>query len=197
MKPIKNYEGLYSIAKDGRVWSHPKPFGTHQMTEGDWIAIQDNGNGYKNVGLSLNKSRKIFYIHRLVAEAYIGDIGYRMGVNHIDGNKSNNHVSNLEIVTSSQNNIHAYELGLNPASQCVKQKNNKSGFVNIAPKFVRGKFMWCFTLRIDGKRFEKTSNNIYKCIAKYNKVAKEYDLPTHKLNKEDIERFGSGYCSII
>ena len=198
MKPIKNYEGLYSIAKDGRVWSHPKPFGTHQMTEGDWIAIQDNGNGYKNVGLSLNKSRKIFYIHRLVAEAYIGDIGYRMGVNHIDGNKSNNHVSNLEIVTSGQNQKHAYDTGLCPSQLGkTKHKRNKSGFVNIAPKFVRGRFRWCYVLRIKDKRFERTSNNIYECIAKYNKVAKEYDLPTHKLSKEDVERFGSGYCSII
>lgn len=58
--------------------------------------------------------RKTFYVHRLVAEAYLGEIPEKMVVNHKDGNKFNNNVSNLEIITVSQNNFHAHALGLKP-----------------------------------------------------------------------------------
>jgi len=198
MKPIRNHEGRYSVTKDGRVWSHPKTFGTHQFSEGGWLTISDNGRGYKRVGLSKNNKIKSMYVHRLVAEAFIGEIPHKMEVNHIDGVKANNHVSNLEIVTSSENNLHAFRTGLKQSLLGkTKHKRNKSGFVNISPRFVRGRFMWCYTLRVNGKRFERSSNNIYKCIAKYNKVAREFSLPTHKVNGEHRLMYGNGYCSIL
>lgn len=66
-------------------------------------------NGYMEVALYLEPNKgKMFYVHRLVAKFFIGDLGYGFEVNHKDGNKDNNHIYNLEIVTPSENRKHAY-----------------------------------------------------------------------------------------
>ena len=68
------------------------------------------------VDLSNRKSRYLCYrtykIHRLVAENFIPNPENKKEVNHIDGNKHNNHVSNLEWVTTSENRLHAFRTGL-------------------------------------------------------------------------------------
>jgi hypothetical protein len=66
--------------------------------------ITVDGRGYCTVHMS----NKVFYIHRLVAKAFVPNFSKDLVVNHIDGNKSNNHVSNLECVTQSQNIMHSY-----------------------------------------------------------------------------------------
>ena len=65
--------------------------------------------------------RKDFKGHRLVAEYFIDNPNNYPIVNHIDGNKTNNHIENLEWSTYSQNNIHAYKNGLNRSKkrQCT------------------------------------------------------------------------------
>lgn len=74
----------------------------------------DNGFGYKNINIynyDLGKGVK-FYKHRLVAELFIGEISQGMQVNHKDGDKGNNHVSNLEIVSAKENVKHMHDTGL-------------------------------------------------------------------------------------
>ena len=51
-------------------------------------------------------------IHRLVYETFVGKIPKGMQINHKDGNKNNNHISNLEVVTPKENTAHAWRLGL-------------------------------------------------------------------------------------
>lgn len=77
-------------------------------------------NGYRTVVVSIDEKpyrRKRFYIHRLVAEHFIENPNNYKFVNHIDGNKLNNHVSNLEWCTPSHNNQHAYNIGLKPRGE--------------------------------------------------------------------------------
>ena len=94
MKDIKNYEGLYAITSCGKVWSYRtkkflKPYG--------------NKNGYLRVDLRKDKERKQFLIHRLVAEAYIPNPNNYDTVDHIDFDRTNNCVNNLQWMSRSEN----------------------------------------------------------------------------------------------
>lgn len=68
--------------------------------------------GYQRLSAMTTEGRKSFSVHRLVAMAFIPNPGNKPDVNHKDGNKANNHVSNLEWVTKSENSTHAYINGL-------------------------------------------------------------------------------------
>ena len=68
--------------------------------------------GYLHVGLTINKKVKQMRVHRLVAEAFIPNPENKPYVNHIDGDRKNNHITNLEWVTPAENAQHAVEAGL-------------------------------------------------------------------------------------
>ncbi|RFZ77349.1 hypothetical protein DS742_19370 [Lacrimispora amygdalina] len=76
-----------------------------------------NGGKYRMVYFYDGKVKRQFYVHRLVAEAFIDNPNNKPCVNHIDGNPGNNSVTNLEWVTSSENLIHAYT-NLVPKYKC-------------------------------------------------------------------------------
>lgn len=102
-KSIEGYEGLYEISNLGNVRSIRrnkvmKP-GSHRF-------------GYRYVILCKEGSNKSVLVHRLVANAFISRIPGKEDVNHIDGDKSNNCVENLEWVSKSENMQHAYQSGL-------------------------------------------------------------------------------------
>lgn len=86
-----------------------------------------NKNGYEQVCVSLGgkDKKKIFRIHRAVAETFIPNPNNKRAVNHIDGNKSNNYVDNLEWVTDSENMFHAFNTGLAKTSKGIENANSK------------------------------------------------------------------------
>ncbi|MEH4266008.1 NUMOD4 motif-containing HNH endonuclease [Klebsiella aerogenes] len=100
MKNIPGFEGRYAITSDGRVLSKFK--GWQPLRPGT------KPGGYLFVGLYASGSRVAVYkmVHRLVAEAFIPNPEGKPEVNHKDGDKRNNDVSNLEWVTRSENAIH-------------------------------------------------------------------------------------------
>ena len=67
---------------------------------------------YNCIMLQIDGKQKTFYVHRLVAEAFVPNPEGKPNVNHIDGNPSNNNADNLRWVTPSESTIHAYKLGL-------------------------------------------------------------------------------------
>jgi hypothetical protein len=113
-KDIKGYEGIYQISNLGRVKSlariYKRGISDSYCQSEKIMAIKDNGKGYKLIILKTNNIQKNYYIHRLVAAAFIDEIPYKMEVNHLDGNKSNNKLSNLEILTRSDNQKHSYSV---------------------------------------------------------------------------------------
>lgn len=122
-KPIKNYEGLYEVSNLGKVKSLSKRKGFIETT--DIVLKPRNIKGYLSVHLSKKGITKNLLIHRLVALAFIPNPEDKPEVNHIDGNKKNNCVSNLEWVTKSENDLHAYKLGLRRSPMFWKNKKSQ------------------------------------------------------------------------
>jgi len=115
-KPIKRYETLYEISSFGRVKS--KDRFTRNGTSGGYIRkgkilkLGSNPAGYAIIGLHKNNKQKFFPVHRLVAQAFIPNPENKPQINHIDGNKRNNNICNLEWATRSENMKHAVKTGL-------------------------------------------------------------------------------------
>lgn len=101
-KDIIGYEGYYQISNFGNV----KNVQTNKILIGD-----TNNAGYKRVTL-YKPIKKRFFIHRLVAFYFCDGYKENLVVNHKDGNKQNNHYDNLEWVTRSENDLHAYKMNL-------------------------------------------------------------------------------------
>lgn len=106
---IAEYEGLYQVSNCGRVKSLPRN-GT--IKEERMLKPRVSKNGYLYVHLRNGNISKYVKIHRLVAEAFIPNPDNKPQVNHINGNKLDNTVDNLEWVTASENTMHAFKLGL-------------------------------------------------------------------------------------
>ena len=108
-KDIKNYEGFYQISPYGEV----KNTKTGKIIKGDI-----NNIGYRRVTLYA-PVKKRFFVHRLVAEHFCKGYQENLVVNHKDGNKLNNFFENLEWVTRSENDLHAYHLSLRQPYPCT------------------------------------------------------------------------------
>jgi len=119
--PIIDFENFYEVSEYGDIKSIPRTVGSRIRSTGvntrylsEKLLIHDeNKQGYLRVTLAKNGVNKRFAVHRLVAMAFIPNPENKPAINHKDGNKKNNHYSNLEWCTNSENNKHAHKTGLN------------------------------------------------------------------------------------
>lgn len=124
-KDVQGYEGLYQISNLGRVKS------LYKNTK--ILMPRLNNRGYQYVMLFKDKKYKHFLVHRLVAQTFIPNPDKLPQVNHIDENKENNCVSNLEWCTNIYNNLYrgkAKRVGIKEGI-CVAQYNLKGELVKV------------------------------------------------------------------
>lgn len=137
-KPIKAFEGYYEISSLGRVKSCDRIVihinGKEQPVDTRVMSLKTTRDGYKALMLAKEGIRKDFRVHRLVAEAFIPNTSNKPQVNHKDGNKQNNIVENLEWCTASENNFHAFKLGLRNNKGT---KNASSKLTDLAIREIR------------------------------------------------------------
>lgn len=121
-KSVADYEGLYEVSSLGRVRSLdkivPKWDGT-RLLKGRILKGGITQFGYHKIILTKNKHRQTIFVHRLVAEAFLenDNPNIKTQVNHIDGNKLNNKMGNLEWVSASENIKHAFSIGVKKVSK--------------------------------------------------------------------------------
>ncbi len=113
--PVFGYEGLYEVSNKGRVKSLKK-FHPNSGRTGRWyperiLSLGTDKNGYKTICLCKDGVRKLCKVHRLVLSSFDKKC-LDLQVNHLDGDKQNNHLENLEWATCSENIKHAWRIGL-------------------------------------------------------------------------------------
>lgn len=112
-KDIKWYEGQYIVSNLGNVRSLDRYVNTYhgpRICLGQPLKQYIGHDGYLHVALSKRKKHKRIMAHRLVAEAFIPNPDNKPQVNHIDGDKQNNCVDNLEWCTASENQLHSVRI---------------------------------------------------------------------------------------
>ena len=118
---IKGYEGYYQVSSNGRVKSLCRNISNgHGIVNLKESFLKPNilAKGYFQVTLYKGKTRKCFQVHRLVACAFIpNDMNYPQ-VNHLNGDKQDNRVENLEWCDNSMNQLHAWKNGLQKPHYC-------------------------------------------------------------------------------
>lgn len=122
-KPIKGYEGLYEVSNDGRVRRLRFTNGSHDFEKVRECKQTLNTWGYMTVNLSKNGKGNTKRVHRLVANAFLGESNLQ--IDHIDGNKQNNRLDNLEYVTPKENTNRAWKKGIAKYTDERKEKLRK------------------------------------------------------------------------
>lgn len=128
-KDIPGYEGYYQSSNTGRI----RRYGVKNI-----IKPMVTRDGYNRLSLSKKGVIKNKFVHRLVAETFIDNIENKPFINHIDGDKQNNSVNNLEWVTSNENTLHSYRLGLQSKQG---EKNNQSILKDFQVREIKSKVL--------------------------------------------------------
>lgn len=119
MRTIELYNSRYILYEDGRVYSN---------NVNRYLKEQMDDNGYYYYRLSNGIKSVHWFKHKLIATFFIPKIDGKDFVNHIDGIKTNNDLTNLEWCTLAENNKHARDTGLNPISENNSLRWNDSEF---------------------------------------------------------------------
>jgi hypothetical protein len=158
---VPNTNNRYSINEDGEVYDHIK---------NKVIKSNINGSGYKQIALKYSDgSKKYKYIHRLMSEAYIPNFKNECFIDHIDGNKLNNDITNLRTATQKENTYNR------------KKTSNNTTSIYKGVNYHYPSKKW---------RAQIKNNNIYHHIG----VFQNEEIAALAYNSKAIELFGEYAC---
>ena len=183
-KDVVDLEGYYQVSNLGRIRSHPKRERYHNTVKDELKPY--NNRGYLAITLCVGNKRYKRSLHQLVARAFLPNFQYGNIVNHIDGIKHNNCISNLEKSSSSLNNTHAYQSGLKEVankkskyfgvSTIDRKIKRKDGTINIIRTYKA-------QLRVNGEKiYIKQSTIELECAKAYDDYLDLIGNTTHKRN---------------
>jgi len=164
-KDITGYEGLYQVSNTGKVRSLDRitngPYGSKRLVKGRELVLHKSGSGYLFANLAKDSKHICKEVHRLVMNEFVGPRFNDLVVDHIDNNKLNNHVSNLQYVTHRFNSS--------------KDKSGSSKYTGVY--WNKDMSKWHARIRYNGK---KEHLGYHKCelaaAYAYNKRLKEISL---------------------
>jgi hypothetical protein len=165
-KDVKNYEDYYIVSNYGVVMSKGrmvKPKNRSEYYINPRIMSQCNSHGYKYVCLTINGKTSIRSVHSVVAEAFLNHTskGFKLVVDHIDNDKTNNFVGNLRIITSRHNTAIGHK---NTSSKYIGvcwHKSNKKWMASVNKKFL-GYFNCELKAYQSILNYEKENKNLQK-----------------------------------
>lgn len=159
---FKNFT-KYEVYDDGRIWSYSR---------NKFLKPQTHSNGYQLVYLSDNEGKiKWYQVHRIVYESVTGNpIPEGLQVNHIDEDKTNNHISNLNLMTPKQNTNWG---------TCIKRRTkaltNNTKISKAVGAFKDGKLVMTFPSTMEAERNGFDSGNVCACCNGKRKTHKGYE----------------------
>lgn len=157
-RPVKGYEGLYEVSNRGRIRSVDRwvtdEDGIKRFRKGKILKPGPDKKGYLHVGLGRNGKKRFFLVHRLVAMAWLDNSEGKPQINHIDEDKSNNDVSNLEWTTAKENT--------NWGTGCKRSAASRSKAVQaLDPE--TGQVVMKYSSTMEAERNGFNSSNISAC----------------------------------
>lgn len=161
-RDVVGYEGLYQVSSEGRVKSLKRKGRRKERI----LKHQIDRNGYLRLNLCAGGKSRLFFVHRLVCQAFHENPDNNPRVNHIDENKTNNAASNLEWCTYEENNNHGTRN--ERASKPVGQYSLEGKLIKLWPSLTEVKRQTGFdqgniSEAANGKR-KQAYGFIWKCI---------------------------------
>lgn len=140
-KEIKGWEGRYDVSNNGEIRSWY--YGLKRLSEPRLLKVKTDKYGYRAITLHHGDIKKTYTVHRLVAIAFLPNPQNLPQINHIDGDKNNNSVNNLEWCSSQKNMRHAFDSGLISVQNMSEgQKRRYSNDSEVEKSRIRMVEMW-------------------------------------------------------
>lgn len=183
-KPVVGYEGLYEVSSYGRVRSLDRYDSKNHFCKGRILRLQTAGRGYLSVDLSSNGKTKRFLVHRLVAEAFIPNPYNLPEVNHLDEDKTNNRVDNLEFCN------HKYNLNFGTRTDRMRDTKIKNGYwTGLSKEEYSKKYYRENKEKINERQREYNQKNKDKKREYWKKWHQEHKNEYNERKRENVKKY--------
>lgn len=136
-KTIPGNREIYLISNTGNVKTADRIGARGRFIKGRVLSTHKNSSGYNRVAMNLDGKFKEYFIHRIVAQLFVDNPNNKSFVNHIDGNKTNNRSDNLEWCTRSENEQHAWKIGLKTNHTPKGEKHSQHKLTQAQVDYIR------------------------------------------------------------